>query len=99
MKKYFIGLSAVVLAIGLNAFIASPKKMDKIDKSASLWYYNFNPATNQITTEIGFMTHANVVSTTNCKDITTTVCAKGYSSQQTGLPKTAPSGADDVKKN
>jgi hypothetical protein len=94
MKRMFkLGLPILALLIGasLSAFTNAGNSGNR--HKALMYWYTYNPSTNQIVSEIGHVDEQGVQDATGCDNTTAPVCAKGYSTQQTGLPKTAPSGA------
>lgn len=75
MKKYLLGLFAVVLAIGFSAFTA-PKAV-KSNLTDPFWY-KVDASTFQVLEVVGQTTLALAKSTTGCDDSSPTLCTYGY---------------------
>lgn len=96
MKKYSIGFVALVLAVSFSAFENKPESKE----SSNLYWYDFDPSTQQINllpdNQNIARSEADAMDQTGCVEIPqVTICAKAYSTQQTGLPKTAPANPQD----
>src|SRR5258708_1665681 len=98
MKKHLLGITAVVLAIGFSAFTIEKKPSQVTGKLDGLYWYFYNGS--QITSQVGSvsMIKGDAITTSGCNDdLNQSVCAYGYTSVQTGLPKAAGSPSDNIK--
>lgn len=92
MKKYLLGLFAVVLAVGFSAFTNSSS-----NSSEELFWYTFDPQTNTLTSSLGEIQREAAIDET-CPDVQGEICAKAYSTDQSTLVNQlgqAPSGEQD----
>lgn len=80
MKKYLVGLFAIILAVGFSAFSGTPKH-----KTSNLFWYNYDLSTG-VGTQIG--SGAIDIDTysgsdkPDCERLTAKDCARGYTSQK-----------------
>jgi uncharacterized protein YxeA len=86
MKKYLIGLMAVVLAIGFSAFNGSQEKK-KSDMQQTFTWHKYNPAgTSELSPVVTFVGTANdAKSAFNCPDGLSVICARAYDEEGTPL--------------
>lgn len=98
MKKYLLGILAIVLAIGFSAFTTGKQSSSDEGKLNGLYWYFYNGS--QITSQVGVtsLIKDDAIVASGCDDdLNQAVCAYGYSSAQSGLPKAPGSPADNIK--
>lgn len=82
MKKYLLGIFAVILAVSLSAFNHAPKQT--ASKSVSMLnYWSFNPSTQQLGASLGSfdpVTQQEELEAVSCPDDGDIECARGYTS-------------------
>jgi len=92
MKKYLLGIVAVVLAVGFSAFTAKHETLGK--KFANPYWYSTNTAGTVLTASLGQNTKAAIITATGCDDTDVDFCARAYTSAQS--LGTAPIPSADV---
>jgi len=101
MKKYFLGIVAVLFAVALSAFTSGSGNHAKKEKPLTdLYWYLFDGT--QITTQVGTgpTDKTSAETATTCSDNPiAAVCAYGYMNEQTGLPKPPGAFNDRFKKS
>ena len=97
MKKYLLGIVAIVLAITFSAFTIKPSFSNNTTQRVLYWY--FIDGSGNIGAQVNGGTAATkdeVFDEVNCFDVSGPDCARGYESTQTfGLPAPSPSSNDD----
>jgi hypothetical protein len=97
MKKYLLGLSAIVFAVVLFAFTAPAKQAKAANVEDELYWYRID-ASGNIGSALNSGTQAtktDVLSESGCPDETGDDCARGYDEPQTfGVPAPGVSGND-----
>ena len=100
MKKYFLSIAVLFLAIALNAF-TGPNKVHKLTNDTYLYWYYYDPYFNELTGQIGTMPkiHAEAVYATGCSDyyLATYECARGYETAQDPYEEDPGVGVDRVR--
>lgn len=83
MKKYFLGLMAVVIAVGFSAFDLKPTKTTE-EKQTQYFWYNVDQSTGLTTS----LAHPGMLSEDDAKDVgcddsvnSNPVCYAGFPSQ------------------
>ncbi|MFC0773402.1 hypothetical protein [Terrimonas alba] len=74
MKKYLLGLFAIVLAISLSAFTAVPERKSVTDP----FWYKINPLDSKVTQVLGQRTQQSAQDASGCQNQTSTQCVRGY---------------------
>ncbi len=74
MKKYLLGIFAVVLAIGFSAFTTGKP----VKKAGEMHWYRFDQSTNTLTEALGFIQREDAIDVVICPDAGAIVCSKGY---------------------
>ncbi len=101
MKKYFLSITSVLIAVTLSAFTLGSGDHIKSDKPlTNLYWYLFDGT--RITSQVGSspMSKPSAESATSCTDnAAAEVCSFGYSNQQTGFPKAPGSFNDKFNKS
>lgn len=98
MKKYLLGILAIVLAIGFSAFTTGKKSSSGVGKLDGLYWYFYNGS--QITSQVGItsLTKEDAIVESGCEDDQNEpICAYGYTTAQSGLPKAPGSPSDNIK--
>lgn len=97
MKKNFLAVAALFLAIGISAFTSKHQASEP--KLTDPYWYSYNSSNNTLTAFIAQESQDELMQNTDCKNQVLPVCAKGYTtSQGSSFPITAPAGAVDVKR-
>jgi hypothetical protein len=86
MRKYFLSILAIVLAIGFSAFTIPHDQMNKKGKDVFVWH-KFNAAgTAELSPIVSYMgSEAGARSAFACSEGTTVNCARAYDSEGTPL--------------
>lgn len=95
MKKYLLGLAAVVVALSLSAFTGDYKKVEKVKSSANLHWFAL-PIQNNIyleTTSSISQRDAN----SPCDVTITTECERAYTDDELIDPEDPSQGVDPDK--
>lgn len=92
MKKYLLGLFAIMLAISLNSFTSVEQKSDK--KLNDLHWYKTNTAGTVLQSYLGEIPREEIEGLTDCDDTDSDFCARGYETVQSLGAAQIPS--DDV---
>lgn len=99
MKKYFLPVLAVVLAIGFSAFTA-PKKIKSNKEDTYLYWYFYDLPNDKLAGQIGDVPqlHREAVYATGCTDhpLGTFECARGYEFEQYPYQESPGVGNDRV---
>ncbi|PZR29624.1 MAG: hypothetical protein DI535_02630 [Citrobacter freundii] len=98
MKKYLLGLAAVVVALSLSAFTGNYKKVEKINGTADLHWFEapYNGADFQATTA----TVALRTSQIDCNELDETPeCERAYRDDQLVTPGVPSSGVKSAEKS
>lgn len=76
MKKYFLGLSAILIALSFCAF----NNIQKVSKRGldDLYWYRTNAAGTFITSSLGQKPKSEIEEDTECEDSDDEFCARGY---------------------
>ncbi|MEP7375988.1 MAG: hypothetical protein ABI675_21510 [Chitinophagaceae bacterium] len=97
MKKYLLGLFAVVLAVFLCAFTSIEKKDDSKANFTDYYYYKLNAAGTQLAVELSSSTISRAAAQTaaGCNNTASAMCAYGYTYRITSLPVDIPGDFSD----
>ncbi|MBI3138037.1 MAG: hypothetical protein HYZ15_05600 [Sphingobacteriales bacterium] len=96
MKKYILGLLAVMIAVTISAFTIVKGNNSK--KAQSLYWYDTNAAGTQLLSFIDQGEKADIMVTTGCEDdLNQDFCARGYESPQTLGTAPVPSDEEILK--
>lgn len=97
MKKYFLGIAAIVLAVVFSAFIPGNRESKISAVEDELYWYRID-ASGNIGTALNsgaLATKSEVFTEADCPDVSGDDCARGYESTQTfGNPAPGVSGDD-----
>ncbi len=96
MKKFLLGLSAIVFAVVLFAFTAPAKQAKATTVEDELYWYRID-ASGKISTALNsgtLSTKSEVFTEADCPDVSGDDCARGYDVPQT-LGVTAPAVSGD----
>jgi hypothetical protein len=74
MKKYFLSVFAIVLAISFSAFT----NMKPVKQTDNAFWYNIDPSTNEVLNEYGFVSRESAQTSSGCSGAGT-LCDKWYS--------------------
>jgi hypothetical protein len=96
MKKYLLGLFAIMLAITLNAFTTVEKKSEK--NLNDLHWYKTNTAGTVLQSYLGEIPREEIEGLTDCNDLDEDFCARGYVTTQSLGAATIPSDDQFMEK-
>ena len=95
MKKYLLGLAAVVVALSLSAFTGEYKKTTNVKDTADLHWFAL-PIANNL-----YLESTNTVNeraaNSDCKSPITTECERAYTDEELINPEDPSEGVDPAK--
>jgi hypothetical protein len=86
MKKYLLGIIAVVIAVGLSSFTNSLKERKSTKTEVQLYWYHVNPTTSRTSSAYFIHDYKSQVMTAACDDDAgQPICEYGSSSSTVAL--------------
>jgi len=76
MKKHFLSMFVIALAVGFSAFTTMSHNAKKTDNA---FWYKVDPSTNEVLAEYGFVSRESAQTSSGCSGNGAT-CDKGYPS-------------------
>ena len=93
MKKYLLGITAVVVAIAFSAFITTNTNSNVKRPLTDYYFYTLNSTGTQLQAEVSSsaISLASAESTTGCNNnVNAAMCAYGFTYRITSLPADIP---------
>ena len=97
MRKYLLGLFAIMMAVSLSAF-TSAKSSKEVGKTAPLYWFSYSASTSTLGSYLGNGEKAAFI-TGSCDNSGVTDCRRGYTDEELVNPAIPDQGVQHINAN